>query len=116
MNIKKTLTKYSVLLLIYVVLNRFVNSYGLQIYYTLHSQPEMIPDDIRTIQSAFITITFLFNLILATFILIDSKQKRFIDWLIVIITFFSAETGIVLFLIWQIFKEINKKYETQQKI
>jgi len=116
MNIKKLLTKYSILLLIYIGLVRFVKPYGLQLYYSLHSQPDMMPEDIGTIQSAFITITFLLNLILSIFIIVDSKQKKTIDWLIVIITFFSAETGIALFLIWQIYKELNKKYEAQQKI
>lgn len=113
MNIKKLLSKYSILLLIYIGLIRFVKPYGLQLYYSLHSQPDMMPEDIRTIQSAFLTTTFLLNLILSIFIIVDSKQKRTIDWLIVIITFFSAETGIALFLIWQIYKELNKKYEAQ---
>lgn len=111
MSLKKILTKYSILLLIYIALIRFAQPYGLQLYYTLHSQPDMLPTDIRTIQSAFITITFLLNLILAIFIVVDSKQKKVLDWLIVTITFFSAETGIALFLIWQIYKELNKKYE-----
>ncbi len=116
MNIKKILTKYSILLLIYIALIRFVKPYGLQLYYTLHSQPEIMAESVRTIQSVFITITFLLNLILAIFIVVDSKQKKVLDWLIVIITFFSAETGIALFLIWQIYKELNKKYEAQQCI
>ena len=116
MDIKKILTKYLILLLIYIALIHFVEPYGLQLYYTLLSQPDMIADNIRVIQSAFITITFLLNLILAIFIIIDSKQKKGLDWLIVIITFFSAETGIALFLMWQIYKELNKKYEAQQQI
>ena len=48
------------------------------------------------------------------FILIDSKQKKAIDWIIVIITFFSVETGILLFLVWQIYKSISEKFEVQQ--
>ena len=116
MNIKKVLTKYSILLLIYIALIRFVKPYGLQLYYTLHSQPDLIAENVRTIQSAFIMITFLLNLILAIFIVVDSKQKKVLDWLIVIITFFSAETGIVLFVVWKIYKELNEKYEAQQKI
>ncbi len=87
MNIKKLLTKYSILLLIYIGLIRFAKPYGLQLYYTLHSQPDMMAEDVRIIQSAFITITFLLNLILSIFIIVDSKQKKTIDWLIVIITF-----------------------------
>jgi hypothetical protein len=116
MNIKKLLTKYLVLLLIYIALIRFVKPYGLQLFYTLHSQPDMMVETINTIKSVFITITFLLNLILAIFIIVDSKKKMTIDWLIVIITFFSAETGLALFLIWQIYKELNKKYEAQQLI
>lgn len=111
MNIKKILTKYSLLLLIYIALIRFVKPYGLQLYYTLHSQPDMMAETINTIQSIFITITFLLNLILVIFIIIDSKQKKALDWLIMLITFFSAETGIVLFALWQIYKELNKKNE-----
>lgn len=110
MNIKKILTKYLILLLVYILLIRFVKPYGLQLYYSIHSQPDMMPETVRTISSIFITITFLFNLILAFFIVVDSKQKKVLDWLIVIITFFSAETGIVLFLVWQVYKELNKKY------
>jgi len=75
----------------------------------------MIPENVRIIQSAFITITFLFNLILAIIIIVDSKHKKALDWLIVIITFFSAEIGIILFLIWQIYKDLKRKYEAQQK-
>lgn len=116
MNTKKLLTKYSILLLIYIGLIHFAKPYGLQLYYSLHSQPGMIPEDVRTIQSAFITITFLLNLILSVFIIVDSKQKKTIDWLIVIITFFSVETGIVLFLIWQIYNELNKKNEAQHMV
>ncbi len=115
MNIKKILTRYSILLLIYIALIRFVKPYGLQLYYTLHSQPDMLVETINTIQSVFISITFLLNFILAIFIIVDSKQKKALDWLIVIITFFSAETGIILFSVWQIYKELNKKYETQRE-
>lgn len=42
------------------------------------------------------------------FILVDSKKKKVIYWLIVVITFFSAETGIIMFLIWQIYKQLIK--------
>lgn len=111
MNIKKLLTKYSILLLIYIGLIRFAQPYGLQLFYTLHPQPDILPENVRMVQSAFITITFLLNLILAIFILVDSKQKKTLDWILVIITFFSDETGITLFLIWQIYKELNKKYK-----
>ncbi len=113
MKIKKILTKYSILLLIYIVLIRFIKPYGFQLYYTLYIQPDMIAESVRMIQSAFITVTFILNLILAINIIIDSKQKKILDWLIVIITFFSAETGVLLFIIWQIYKETHVKYKIE---
>lgn len=116
MNIKKLLTKYSILLIIYIVLVHFIQPYGLRLYYSLYSNPDMVTETVNTIQSIFTAVTFLINIIFVVFILVDAKQKKVADWLIVVITFFSAETGIVLFLIWQINKELNRKYEAQQKI
>lgn len=116
MKIQKLLTKYSILLLIYIAIVRFAKPYGLQLYYSLYSNPDMMVETVNTIQSIFIGITFIINLFLVIFILIDSKQKKAIDWLLAIITFFSAETGILMFLIWQIYKQLIKKYEAQQAI
>lgn len=116
MNIKRLITKYSVLLIIYIVLFRFIQPYGLRLYYSIYSNPDMVTETVNTIQSIFTALTFLINLIFVIFILLDAKQKKVVDWLIAIITFFSVETGIVLFLIWQIYKVINKKYETQQRL
>jgi len=113
MNIKKILTKYSILLFIYLTLTRFIEPYGLKLYYSLHSQPDITLETVSAIRSIFVTITYLLNLILAILIITDSKQKNVLDWLIVIITIFSAETGIVLFAVWQIYKELNKKFESQ---
>ncbi len=115
MRIQKLLTKYSILLLVYIALVRFAQPYGLKLYYSIYSNPEMMAETVNTIQSIFTTVTFLINLIFVVFILVDSKQKKVVDWLIVVITLFSAETGIALFLIWQIYKELNNKYEAQQK-
>lgn len=111
MNIKKLLTKYSILLIIYIVLVRFIQPYGLRLYYSIYSNPDMATETLSTIQSIFTAVTFLINLIFVIFILVDAKQKKVADWLIAVITFFSAETGIVLFLIWQIYKELNRKYD-----
>ena len=113
MNIKRLITKYSILLIIYIVLVRFIQPFGLRLYYSVYSNPDMATETVNTIQSIFTSVTFLLNLIFVIFILVDAKQKRAVDWLIAIITFFSAETGIVLFLIWQIYKEINDKCEAQ---
>jgi len=116
MNIQKLLTKYAILLLIYIALVRFIQPYGLKLYYSIYSNPDLVTESVNTIQSIFTAVTFLINLIFVGFILVDSKQKKGIDWLIIVITFFSAETGIALFLIWQIYKELNKKYEAQHTL
>ena len=116
MRIQKLLTKYSILLLIYIAIVRFAKPYGLQLYYSIYSNPDMMAETVNTIQSIFLGITFIINLFLVIFILVDSKQKKAIDWLIAVITFFSAETGIVMFLIWQIYKQLIKKYEAQHAI
>lgn len=113
MKIQKLLTKYSILLLIYIAIVHFAKPYGLQLYYSIYSNPDMMVETVNTIQSIFLGITFLINLLLVIFILIDSKQKKAVDWLIAVITFFSAETGIIMFLIWQIYKQLMRKYEAQ---
>ncbi len=56
------------------------------------------------VESFMVTTTFVINLVIIIFMLIDSKQKKAIDWLIAVITFFSAEVGVVLFLLWQFYK------------
>ncbi len=110
MRIKKLITKYVIFLLIYTVIVRFIQSYGINLYYTMHPNPDMLEHTYKTLQSIMITVTFFINLILTVFILVDSKNKGLIDWLIAIITFFSAETGIIIFLCWQTYKELSKKY------
>jgi len=76
----------------------------------MHPNPDMIEQTYKTLQSIMLATTFFINLILTVFILVDSKKKKLIDWLVAIITFFSAETGIVIFLFWQTYKELSKKY------
>jgi len=110
MNIKKLITKYVIFLLVYTVIVRFLKPYGMNLYYTMHPNPDMIEQTYKTLQSIMLATTFFINLILTVFILVDSKKKKLIDWLVAIITFFSAETGIVIFLFWQTYKELSKKY------
>ena len=95
---------------------QFVKPYGLRLYYSLYSQPDLKIETVSTVQSVFITITYVLNLILAIFIIADSKQKKALDWLIVIITLFNATTGILLFVLWQIYKELKKKNEPQSAL
>lgn len=114
MNIKKVLLKYVVLLLIYIVIVRFLQPYGLKIYYSTIENPIDNPNTIQTIQSIMTLISFIINLIFVVFMAIDSKSKKLLDWMIILITFFSPESGITIFIVWQIYKEIVLKYEAQQ--
>lgn len=109
--ILKLLTKYSLLLILYILIQRFLYPYGLNLYYTLTSNPDMQVESVNIIQGIISASSFILSLILVIFIIIDSKQKKALDWIIALITFFAVETGIILFLIWQIYKEVSKKYE-----
>ena len=114
MDIKRFLTKYVILLLIYIVIVRFLEPYGLKIYYSTIENPIDNPNTIQTIQSLMILVTFIINLIFVIFMIVDSKAKKLLDWLIIVITFFSPEAGITIFIVWQIYKQIMIKYEAQQ--
>ena len=116
MKYQKLLVKYIILLLIYVFIVRFVEPYGLNLYYSYYSNPSMMPETVNSIQSIFTAITFFIRLIFAILILVDSKDKKSIDWLIALVTFFSAEIGIVLFMLWQFYKEVMDRLKEQEKL
>lgn len=116
MEIKKILTKYVILLLVYIVIVRFIEPYGLQIYYSTIDNPIDNANTIQTIQSFMTFITFIINLIFVIFMIVDSKAKKLLDWLIIVITFFSPEAGITIFIVWQIYKQLIKKYEAQHTV
>jgi hypothetical protein len=116
MDIKKTLLKYITLLLIYIIIVRFIQPYGLKIYYSTIENPIDNPYTIETIQSLITLIGFIINLIFVTFMIVDSKSKKLLDWLIILITLFSPETGITIFIVWQIYSEVIKKYEAEHHI
>jgi hypothetical protein len=111
MTLKKLLTKYLVLLLSYTVITRFIEPYAMRLYYTIYNNPQMGSQTIQTIQSISTAFTFLINLVIVILLIIDSKGKKLIDWLIIVISFFSPETGITIFIVWQTYKEFIKKYE-----
>ena len=73
---QKLLLKYLILLLVYIFIERFVEPYGLNLYYSYYSNPSMMPETVNSIQSIFTTISFLIRLIFAILILIDSKNKK----------------------------------------
>jgi len=107
MKIKKLFTKYALLLLIYILIVRFIEPYGLRLYYSLSDDPMSNPQTIDTIQSVLTLINFIINLIFVVFMIIDSKSKKVLEWLIILVTFFSPEAGITIFLVWQIYKELH---------
>lgn len=104
MEIRRLFIKYSVILLIYGILIHFVQPYGLKFYYSMVAGSQITPATIATIQSFLFALTFLLNLIIMVIVLFDSNQKKIIDFLIAFIILFSAEIGVILFLIWQVYK------------
>jgi hypothetical protein len=116
MKIERILTKYATLLLVYIIIVRFLQPYGLQIYYSTIENPIDNPNTIQTIQSLMTLVTFIINLVFVIFLIVDSKAKKLLDWLIIVITFFSPEAGITIFIVWHIYKQLTYKYEAQQRI
>ena len=111
METKKLISKYAVILLVYVILIHFVQPYGLKVYYSVIASSPITSATVNTVQSFLYALNFILNLTVMFIVLFDSKQKKAIDFLIALIIFFSAETGIILFLIWQIYKTEKIKYE-----
>lgn len=111
MKTNKIISKYIFILLIYVIITNFIQPYGLKLYFSLASPPEMVLNNVNLISKLIITTSYLLNLIIIIFVLFDAKQKKLIDWMIIIIILFSAEIGILAFLIWQIYKTEKIKYD-----
>ena len=88
MNKSKLILKYSICLLFLVIIERFVQPYALKFYFTIHENPEIMPNTIQQFQSIVMALNFLINLIVTIFMIIDSKNKKGVDWIIFIITFF----------------------------
>ncbi len=114
MKISKLFLKYSVFLLVLVIIERFVEPYAMRFYFSLHKSPNLLPDTVQQFQSIVMIAGFILNLVITIFMIIDSKNKKGIDWIIFIITFFYAEVGVPLFLIWLTYKEMINRYEAQQ--
>lgn len=92
---------------------RFLEPYGMRIYFTLEDSPELLPSTIEHFQSILTAVNFVVSLLIVVLMIIDSKGKKAIDWLIFIVTFFSPEPGLSIFIIWQLYKELSNKYEAQ---
>lgn len=59
-------------------------------------------------------IEFTLNLLIVVLMIIDEKSKKLTDWLIIAITFFNADIGIILFIAWTFYKEWTQRYEAQK--
>jgi hypothetical protein len=113
---KKIFKKYLVLLLLYTVIVRFIGFYGLRLYYTLADNPKLLPTTVQSFQAFVTTIDFALKGLIVILMVVDVKGKKLIDWLIILLTFFNADIGIVLFIVWAFYKEWTRKYEAQQKL
>ncbi|TRZ43062.1 hypothetical protein D3A96_11335 [Robertkochia marina] len=104
MEFKGFFKKYVILLLAYLLVVRFIQPYGLKLYYTAINNPIDNPNTIELIQSITSLVGFLINLIVVVFMIVDIKSKRLIDWLLISVTFLSPEIGITLFMVWKNYK------------
>jgi hypothetical protein len=75
--------------------------------------PKILPTTVQSLQSVLTAVEFTFNLFIMIMMAVDLKEKRLTDWLIILITFFNADIGIVLIIVWTFYKEWTKKYEAQ---
>jgi hypothetical protein len=113
---EKIFKKYLIILLIYTVIVRFIGFYGLRLYYTLADNPKLLPPTVQSFQAFVTAIEFALKVLVVILMLVDIKGKKLIDWLIILITFFNADIGIILFIVWSFYKEWTQKYEAQHKL
>jgi hypothetical protein len=112
----KMFKKYIALLLIYTVTTRLIGYYGLRLYFTFADNPKMLPGTVQSFQSIMTALEFFFNLVIVVLMIVDVKAKKLTDWLIILLTLFTADIGIALFIVWTFYKEWIKKYEAQQNV
>jgi hypothetical protein len=116
MRLNKLILKYLILFVAYIVLVRFIEPYAMRLYYSVNNDPSLTPASVEYIQSVMVAVNFLISLAIVIFMIFDSKGKKAIDWLIFVITFFSPEPGLSIFIIWQVYKVLSNKYAAQQGI
>ncbi len=109
---KKIVTKYLFLLLIYVVVIKFIEIYGLGLYFTFADNPKLAPTTVQEFQAYVAILQFGLKLIVVILMCVDVKAPKRIDWLIMSISFFSLDIGIVLFIAWTLYKETMRREET----
>jgi len=110
----KLFKKYVILLLVYEIIIRFVAFYGLRLYYTFADNPKIELATIQVSQAIATSMQLALNVLTAILMLVDLKPKKLAEWLIILITFFNVEIGILLLLVWMLHREWSQKYETRQ--
>ena len=102
---RKILIKYSIFIIISYLITHFLYSLVFKIYYNFSSNPDLISNEINVIQNILSSISFLFGIVVALFMFFDLKGKKILEWLIIVISIFYTEIGVVLFLILCVLKE-----------
>ena len=109
METKKTIQKYAIILLIYVVIYYAIQPYIVIAYaqYLLSSAAHSAPFDTTKITGFTTLANIVLRIIIALMVAVDTKFEQSLDWLIIVIILVHAETGILLFLLWQMYKQVN---------
>lgn len=106
---RKILIKYSVFIIIYYLITQFLYSFIFKLYFNFFNNPEITSNNITIIQNILSSISFLFGIAVAIFMMFDLKGKRLLEWLVILITIFYTEIGVVLFLILCVFKDYENE-------
>lgn len=102
---RKIFIKYIIFIIISYLITRFSYSLVFKIYFNLSSKPDLTSNEINVIQNILSSISFLFGIVVAIFMMFDLRGKRLLEWLIILITIFYTEIGVVLFLILCVLKD-----------
>lgn len=104
---KKTFTKYLTLLAVYLVLSRLLNSFAFKVYYNFAENPDLTPTIMGQIQLIINGIANLFGFIIALVMFVETKNRKYLEWLIFLMTIFYPSIGVAFFLIYR----FQMKYE-----
>lgn len=105
METKRFVTKYLILLLTHIILFQIIRTYGLNLLLSIVYDPEVDYNFSEKFQYIITGINIVFNLLFVVFIIIDVKAKKAADWLIITITLFSAQTGLLLLICWKLYND-----------
>lgn len=104
MKTKQILTKYVILLLVSIVTFRFIAPYCIKLFFSWDKNTLHHVLNINYYMPLVTLSALAVNLIFAVFMLIDTKAKQTLDWLIILVTLIRPETGITVFIGWKIYQ------------